>query len=230
MQLSLQNRKTGDVTIVVCRGRIVTGDEVRFLQLELDKLAYATKNIVLQLTEVSFIDSSGLGALVRAYGVLRNAGGDLKLCELPPFLLQVLQVTNLTSVFHTYPSEREAIEAFSERRPREEAPKKSATRVVCIDTSQDLLAYLSALLKRSGYEVFTTRYPSEASVLVGATKSGLVICGPGMRTNQPAIERFRQIGPNVQLLLLDSDFSTTEASQAGVNLINHVRSLLQPSQ
>jgi anti-anti-sigma factor len=230
MPLILENQKIGDVIVLRCRGRIVTGDEVRSLQAEFEKLRYETKNFVLQLAEVSFIDSGGLGALVRLFGVLQNAGGDLKLCQLPPFLLQVLQVTNLTSLFHLYSSEKEAVEAFSEWPSREETSSGSATRVVCIDTSHDLLAYLNALLKRSGYEAFTTRYPSEAATLVKATKASLVICGPGMQTNKPAIEKFRQIGPTVKLLLLEPDFSTAEASQAGVNLVTQVRSLLQAQQ
>ena len=115
MQLTLQSHNVGEVVVVRCRGRIVSGDEVRFLQLELDKLTELTKNVVLQLAEVSYLDSGGLGALVRIFGVLRAAGGDLKLCQLSPFVDQVLQATNLLNVFHPYASEKEAIEAFSAR-------------------------------------------------------------------------------------------------------------------
>jgi anti-anti-sigma factor len=227
MQLTLQTQHVGDVVIVRCRGRIVSGDEVRFLQLELEKLTDVTRNVVLQLAEVTYVDSGGLGALVRIFGVLRAERGDLKLCQLSPFVVQVLQATNLLSVFHPYASEKEAIEAFSARPELPEvAPQTASTRIVCLDTSLDLLAYLKILLQRSGYEVFTTRYPSDAVALVVGTKPRVVVCGPGMRANESVIEKFRQSAPNVQLLHLPPDFSTSEADQAGSELVNRLRALL----
>ncbi len=86
MQLTLQTQHAGDVVIVRCRGRIVSGDEVRFLQLELEKLTDVTRNVVLQLADVTYVDSGGLGALVRIFGVLRAERGDLKM---PAFAVRV---------------------------------------------------------------------------------------------------------------------------------------------
>src|SRR5579864_1011857 len=164
MRLTLESQLMEDVVVIRCQGRIVSGTEVDALQAELDKQTQLRKKVVLQLAEATYIDSSGLGALVRQLGVLRAAGGDLKLCQLSPFLLEVLQITNLLSIFPVYPSEREAIEAFSRaRRSSPDAMESSRTRILCIDTSRDLLAYLSALLKRTGYEVFTSRYLGEAT-------------------------------------------------------------------
>jgi len=226
MALILETEKTGEVAVIRCQGRVVVGEEARSLQLELERRESETKYIVLQLAEVNFIDSGGLGVLVRHFGILRNAGCDLKLCQLSPAVLRALQVTNLISVFHTYASEKEAIDAFSERsRFPQDAFEPAAPRVVCIDTSKDLLAYLSALLKRSGYQALTTSYPSDAITLLG--KRGVLIVGPGMQANRLALERFTQIGPKVQLLMLPSDFSTAEASQAGLDLIDRLRPLLQ---
>ena len=175
------------------------------------------------MAEVSYVDSGGLGALVRLRNLLRFDGGDLKLCQLSPFVLQVLTATKLHGVFHTYASEKEAIEAFSwVLAPPEKT--SGGTRIVCIDSSNDLLAYLNVLLKRAGYEVFTTRYPSDAMILIRATKPRIVIYGSG--TSESAIEKFRESVPNVQVLLLPSDFSTAEASQAGTELVDRVRSVL----
>jgi anti-anti-sigma factor len=237
MRLTLQSQLMEDVVVIRCRGRIVAGDEVDALLAELEKQTkipgtniLTVKRVVLQLAEADYIDSSGLGALVRLFGVLRAAGGDLKLCELSPVVLRAFQVTNLLSVFPTYPSEREAIDAFSKgQRSSHEAVGTSKTRIVCIDTSSDLLAYVNALLKRSGYEIFTTRYLGEAMTLVNATQPRVVICGPGvlgLPTGEAAVEKFRQNWPNVQILHLPSDFSTAEAGQAGVDLVNRVQSLL----
>jgi anti-sigma B factor antagonist len=229
MQLTLQHQKIGDIVVVRCQGRIVVGAEISSLQLELEKLTQLTKDVVLQLGEVSFIDSVGLGALVRLFGVLRAKGGDLKLCELSPFLLQVLQVTNLLGIFPIYASETEAIQAFSEGpQSLEAASGASRKRIVCTDTSNDLLAYLSALLKRSGYEIFTTRQPSDAIMFVRVTGPRVLICGPGMQTNESAMKGFREITSKtkVQLLLLPSDFSTAEAGQAGIDLVDRIRLLM----
>ena len=101
------------------------------------------------------------------------------------------------------------------------------TRIVCLDNSNDLLAYLKALLTRAGYEVFTTRHPSDARTLVVATGPRVVIYEiTGAQASETVIERLRESYPHVKVLVLPSDFSTAEASQAGTDLVNRVRSVL----
>jgi len=230
MQLTLKSETVGEVIVVRCRGRFVAGEEAQFLQAEVQRLTHLTKNVVLQLAEVNYIDSGGLGAVVRLLGVLRAARGNLKLCQVPPFVLQVLNATSLLTVFHPYASEKDAIEAFSERtQVSQETFGASINRIVCLDTSLDLLAYLRVLLQRSGYDVFTTQYLSDAVTFAKGTRSSLVIFGPGLQSKEIAIERFRQNAPSVKLLHLPPDFSTSEADQAGLELVNRVRSLLVPS-
>ncbi len=227
MQLTIERQTIKDVVVLRCRGRMVTGDESRYLQQEIDKLTPLTKNVVLQLAEVTYLDSGGLGSLVRIYGVLRAARGDLKLCELSPFVAQVLQATNLTKVFQPLASEKEAVEAFANRpgTPHEAAPS-SVARIICLDSSPDVLAYLKVLLQRSGYEVFTTRFPSDAVALAIGTKPRVLVCGPAMHENESIKEKFRQSAPTVQLLHLPADFSTSEADQSGRDLVDRVRSML----
>ena len=232
MPLTLESQLIGDVVVIRCQGRIVAGAEVDSLQAEFEKQIRSSRKIVLQLAQTEYIDSSGLGALVRVFGVLRGAGGDLKLCHLPPRILRVLEMTNLLAVLPTHASEKEAIEGFSRARRSPHLASGSAlarTKIVCVDTSRDLLAYLNALLKRSGYEVFTTRVPDEAMTLVYSQMPHMVICGPGMLglpTGEAAVEKFRNSKPSIPVLLLPPDFSTADAGQAGVDLVNHVRSLL----
>jgi hypothetical protein len=146
---------------------------------------------------------------------------------LSPFVHQVLQGTNLLGVIPTYASEREAIAAFSEGSgPLEKASGTPRTRIVCLDRSDDLLAYLKALLARAGYEVFTTRHLSDVRTLVVATRPHIVIYGPGTQTSESVTKKFRERDPNVQVLLLPPDFSSAEASQAGTELLNRIRSVL----
>lgn len=226
MQLILKNETLGEVVVVRCRGRIITGDEAQFLQGELDKLTQLSKHVVLRLAEVTYLDSGGLGTLVRMLGRLRAARGDLKICQVPPFIRKVLQLTNLLGVFHPYESEHEAIAAFSSApEERRESFQASSSRIVCLDSSLDLLAYLRVLLQSSGYEVFTTQYLSDAVTFAKGTRSSVVICGPGIRDNAHALEKIRQNVPDAKLVHLPPDFSTSEADQAGPKLVSQIRSL-----
>jgi DNA-binding response OmpR family regulator len=97
-----------------------------------------------------------------------------------------------------------------------------------VDTSPDLLAYVSTLLKRAGYEVVTSRYLGEAVTLVNVIKPNVVICGAGLAelTTAAAIETFRQSGLGIHVVHLPTDFSATDAGQAGVDLLNRLQSLL----
>jgi hypothetical protein len=179
------------------------------------------------MAEVNYIDSAGLGALVRLFGVLRVAGGGLKLCELSPFVHKVLKATNLLAAIPNYASEKEALESFSHgAAPIAKPSAKPTTKIVCLDTSHDLLAYLKALLTAAGYEVHTARQTSDARTLVIATEPHVVIYGPGTQMNESLIEKFRASNPKVKVLLLPSDFSTGEASEAGAELLTRVQSIL----
>lgn len=229
MQLNLQSQFRGDVVVIRCNGRITARDEARALLLEVEKHTLETKNFVLQLEDVSFLDSGGLGTLVRLAGTLRATHGDLKLCQLSPFLKNVFEATRLSGVFRIYESEKEAIEAFSQRQEHPHASSHPSKRkVLCVESSSDLLAYLSALLKRSGYDVFTTKNLGDATTFVNATKPALVICGPSAQTSGPLFERFRVSHPNLELLLLPLDFHATEASEASLNLLDRIQALFPP--
>jgi anti-anti-sigma factor len=227
MQLTLQTQMMGNVAIIRCQGRLVTGDEAFSLQQEIERLMPATNRIVLQLAEVNFIDSGSLGAILRLYALLQKNGGKLMLCQVSPFVLQVLRSTHLDRLFHPYDSDREAIIACSMRGPLPgEALRPSGKKAVCIDPSSDLLAYLRALLQRSGFDVFTTRHSTDASIFIAATKPSVVILGPGTHGMTAAIEEVRGSSTHIPIVMLPADFATTEASQAGTDLVDRIQSLL----
>ena len=226
MELSFQSQKIGNAFVIRCKGRLIVGPEVSALQSEIDKRSIESKKIVLHLADVNYLDSGGLGALVRIAGSLRSFRGDLKLCEISTQVAQILQVTNLNSVFRTFATESEAIAAFSEgSHAAEVAAHSSKKKVVCVDPSSDMLAYLNALLRRAGYEVFTSRHVSDAVTLVRVTRPSMIIGGPGLHANEAAIEKLRPADPQVHFLLLDAHYSTTEAEQAGSELLSKVHSL-----
>jgi hypothetical protein len=190
-----------------------------------DKVVHFKKRIVLHLADVDYIDSAGLGALVRIFSGLRVDGGALKLCRLSPHVLKVLQTTNLHMVIPVFETEQEAVDAFFTRQyPAGQEPHHGhRTPVVCIDSSADVLAYLNALLTQAGYEVFTTRQINDAKTLVNVIRPRVVIYGPSAQKNKSAIERISQSVPSSQALFLPDDFSTSEASHAGTELVSRVR-------
>ncbi len=116
MGLNLQARKAGDVTIVNCSGRIVFGEEAAELREKVKSLLKETPRIVLDLKNVSYIDSGGLGTLVGLYTSARNAGGEVKLANLTHRVHDQLQITKLITVFDCHDSDESAIASFEEKR------------------------------------------------------------------------------------------------------------------
>src|SRR5271165_1051869 len=166
MRLSLETREVGRVTIVHCNGRIVAGGESESLRAHVTWLLRDRRSIVLHLGEVGFIDSSGLGTIVRTLTSTRQVQGDLKLCNVPEHVRKVLELSQLTKVFDAHESEENAVAAFYRPGPRAEAPALTGRSVLCLDANADVLAYLRELLRRKGYDVHTSNHLRDAMILM----------------------------------------------------------------
>ncbi len=116
MGLDLQARRVGDVTVVECSGRIVFGEEAAELRETVKGLLQKSPRIVLDLKNVSYIDSGGLGTLVGLYTSARNAGGEVKLSNLTHRVHDQLQITKLITVFDCHDSDEAAVAAFELKR------------------------------------------------------------------------------------------------------------------
>jgi anti-sigma B factor antagonist len=114
VQLKLSTKTKDGVLIVECIGRIVFGEEAAFLRETVKKALADNNRIVLNLGEISYIDSGGLGTLVALRTSAQNAGGMIKLTNLTSRVDDLLQVTKLVTVFEVYNSEAEAVESFRE--------------------------------------------------------------------------------------------------------------------
>jgi anti-sigma B factor antagonist len=113
MQLKLTAHKLNDGIVVVdCAGRIVFGEETSELREQVKALISDGGRVVLNLGEVNYIDSGGLGTLVALYTSARSAGGAIKLARLTRRVGDLLQVTKLLTVFEVYETEEEAVESF----------------------------------------------------------------------------------------------------------------------
>ncbi len=113
MQLKINVRTLSDGIVVVdCAGRLVFGEETAELRDRVRALTTKHARIILNLGEVTYIDSGGLGTLVALYTTARNSDASIKLARLTPRVGDLLQVTKLLTVFEVYNSEEEAVESF----------------------------------------------------------------------------------------------------------------------
>lgn len=113
MALTTKVRKIGNVTIVDLSGRVTLGENTGILRDELRKLlAQGEKNIVLNMRDVSYVDSAGLGELVGAYTTATNQGGAVKLLHLQGKMKDLMQITKLHTIFPAFDDEQAAVKSF----------------------------------------------------------------------------------------------------------------------
>ena len=115
MALKFTNREVDGVAVVALDGRIVLGEESNALREKVKGLvAEGKKKIVLNMDNVTFIDSAGLGTLVAAHHSAKSHGTALKLCHLGSKIQEVLQITKLLTVFDVYNTDAEALTSFEQ--------------------------------------------------------------------------------------------------------------------
>ena len=111
--MNISQRQVGDVTILDVSGKITIGvGDVQVRDAVHMALGSGARNLVLNLKNVTTIDSAGVGELVSAYTTVTNRGGKLKLINLPSKVNDILQITQLITVFEVYDDEKEAVESF----------------------------------------------------------------------------------------------------------------------
>jgi len=112
MQLRMSTRTLDGVMVVDCSGRIVFGEESASLRDAIKKLLSESPKVVLNLRDVTYIDSGGLGTLVSLYTTAQNAGGALKLARLTQRVDDLMQVTKLVTIFEVFDDEKQAVQSF----------------------------------------------------------------------------------------------------------------------
>jgi anti-sigma B factor antagonist len=114
MALKIADREADGVSVVVLEGRIVLGEESNALREKLKRLiAEGKKKIVLNMDNIKYIDSSGLGTLVAAHCSAKTRDASLRLCHLGNKFQEVLQITKLVTIFDVYDTEAAAVASFS---------------------------------------------------------------------------------------------------------------------
>lgn len=112
--MQIEERAVGDVLVLDVKGRITLGEGDEILKDKVNSLLnQGKKKIVLNLADVPYIDSAGLGEIVRTYTTVSRQGGSLKLLSLTKRITDLLAITKLLTVFETYESENDAVQSFS---------------------------------------------------------------------------------------------------------------------
>jgi anti-sigma B factor antagonist len=114
MSVKLNTRQVGDVTIIDVSGRITIGEGLSALRDEVRNLATSgTRKILLNLADVSYIDSAGIGELVAGYTSVTHAGGTLKLLNLTNRVKDLLRITTVDAIFEVHEDEARAVRSFA---------------------------------------------------------------------------------------------------------------------
>jgi anti-sigma B factor antagonist len=230
MLLRLESRAVGDVMVIQCHGRIVAGNEVFTMHSQVGDSIDKYGDVVLQFDHVEFVDSSGLGAMVRLMQAARSKGGDVKLCGLAPNIRKVLQLTSLLSQFEAYDSVEEAITAaylgsrYSRGKTGDARPS-----MLCVYPSTDVCTFLREVLCSAGYNAMTTTVIEDARLLLRATKTKMMIVSGRIPSihGKPIRHALDEIDPSISLLVLDADFASRDPGEAAEKLLSDVGSLLE---
>ena len=112
--MDIEQRVVNSVTILDLKGKLILGEGDELLRDKINSLVHqGQKHILLNLEGVPYIDSAGLGEIVRTYTTVQRQGGKLKLLHLTKRIQDLLSITKLLTVFETYDSEPDALKSFS---------------------------------------------------------------------------------------------------------------------
>jgi anti-sigma B factor antagonist len=112
MQLRMSTRSVEGVLVVDCSGRLLFGEESARLRETVKGLLAEDPKVVMNMRDVTFIDSGGLGTLVSLFTSARNAGGSVKLASLSQRVGDLLQITKLFTIFEVFDDEQKAAQSF----------------------------------------------------------------------------------------------------------------------
>lgn len=221
MSLSLKSRHSGNVYIIECSGRIMAGQEATTLENALEQAEHEFARIVLNLSEVSRIDSMGLGLLVRHHYRLNSRCGGIRFAAPQPFVTHLLKITNLSGFLHSHPTEEDAVHSFQQQQSSQSAEVKCGRRLLVFDQSADLCVFVKTVLAHHGFDVRTSSSIRDAKILLRVDEVDYILVGPGTPqfSAEMAAKELTAIVPKASALQLGADFKSHDAHQATEVLI-----------
>ena len=221
MSLAIQCRRVGYITIVDCAGKLVAGATADSLHDQVRRCIDSHNNVVVNLGAVTFIDSSGLGLLVRLVATTRNSQAGLRFCGVNEQIQKILELTKLDGVLNVHATEQQAIEAFG-RKEHGGAGMNSGASVLCLDQSMDLLAFLRGALDKAGFQTHSARNVPDARLLLRTIHPDVVVAGPEMAARVAGLSEELKI----PLICLDEEFSALDAGGAIAALLKQLEQRL----
>ena len=225
MSLEFERRSYGSISIIGCTGLIVVGGSLGKLEEAFQRDLNETDRIVVDLSGVDRIDSTGMGLLVRFLSRARNKGGDLRLSSPTGFVRKLLSATKLDTVFLVYTSEWNAIASFFVRSaPGDDRQEPTAT-VLFLDQSDDLCAFARSVLRKHKYEVLTTNGLHDAQLLAQAVQPNVILVGAQVVElgSEAIVPTLRAAAPNASIVTLPADLGKSHPDYAAAALLKAVR-------
>ncbi len=216
MLLSLKSRFVGNVYVIECVGRVVLGEEVKALESALEKATREFTRIVLNLAEVSRLDSIAMGLLVRYAERLGKQGGGLRLAAPPAFVINILNMTKLSGMLPSYPTEEEAIVSFLKQISEDEAQQRRGPRVLVFDESADLCVFVRTVLMGQGFDVRSTCSFRDAKILLRVDGVDYIVVGPSTPrlSAETVVQSLTALSPKANVMQLAADFKIRDAQEA----------------
>jgi len=216
MLLTLKSRFLGNVYVIECAGRVVLGEEVKALESALEAATREFTRIVLNLAEVSRLDSIAMGLLVRYAERLGKQGGGLRLAAPPAFVINILNMTKLSGMLPSYPTEEEAIVSFLKQNSEDEAQQRRGPRVLVFDESADLCVFVRTVLTGQGFDVRSTCSFRDAKILLRVDGVDYIVVGPSTPrlSAETVVESLTALSPKANVMQLAADFKIRDAQEA----------------
>jgi anti-anti-sigma factor len=216
MLLNLKSRFVGNVYVIECVGRVVLGDEVKALEAAFEVGERESTRFVVNLSEVSRLDSIAMGLLVRYAERMNKRGGGLRLSGPPPFVTNLLNMTRLSDILPSYATEEEAILSFLKQPSSQEARANGGPRVLVFDESPDLCVFVRTVLLGQGYDVRSTCSFRDAKILLQVDGVDYIVVGPStpQLSAQTVVQSLTALSPNANVLQLAPDFKIRDAREA----------------
>lgn len=200
-KLDISTISVADKARIICSGRIVAGKEVEELSGALGRALPEVQTIELDFRDVSFLDSAGIGVLVRALVLTRIYGKRLRFTALSPQVRKTLEITNLLSQFNT---------------GGQEDRLSKGMRVLFVHHSPEVRTFVDALLRQRGAYPQTCASIYDARLLADAFHIDLVIVPAGLDGSSLSAK-------GLKVLTLEEDFFSARAEDAGESLIARVK-------
>jgi len=216
MLLSLKSRFVGNVYIIECKGRVVLGEEVKALEAAFQVGEREFTRFVVDLSEVSRLDSIAMGLLVRYAERMSKVGGGLRLAAAPSFVVNLLNMTKLSGLLPNYATEEEAIVSFLKQQSTEGTQERRGPRVLVVDDSADLCVFVRTVLARHGFDVKSTCSFRDAKILLGVDEVEYILVGPGtpQLPSETVVNTLTALAPKATMMRLAADFKIRDAQEA----------------